>query len=92
MGAALIDGEVAARCHANCVEYAREGARRSGPAGEIVERDGVLLFASASDFPVFANGAFRLDPTASGAGAGRWAPPAGTAPTRTWPTPPRRAG
>jgi ribosomal protein S18 acetylase RimI-like enzyme len=62
MGAALIDGEVAARCHANCIEYAREGARRSGPAGEIVERDGVLLFASASDFPVFANGTFRLDP------------------------------
>ena len=62
MGAALIDGDVAARCHANCIEYAREGARRSGPAGEIVERDGVLLFASASDFPVFANGAFRLDP------------------------------
>jgi len=54
--------EVAARCHANCIEFAREGARGSRSAGTIEERDGVLLFASGSDFPVFANGAYRLDP------------------------------
>ena len=56
------DDEVAARCHANCIEYSREGARGSRSAGEIVERGGVLMFASGSDFPIFANGAYRLDP------------------------------
>lgn len=63
MSAAATDDDVAARCHANCIEYAREGARRSGAAGEIAEQAGVLLFASGSDFPVMANGAFRLDPS-----------------------------
>lgn len=29
--------------------------------GAIVERDGVLLFATGSAFPVLVNGAFRLD-------------------------------
>jgi ribosomal protein S18 acetylase RimI-like enzyme len=56
------DNDVAARCHANCIEYAREGARGSRSAGEISEQGGVLLLASGSDFPVFANMAFRLDP------------------------------
>ena len=51
---------MAERCHANCIEYARESARR-GAKGELVERDGVLLYATASDFPVLANGAFRVD-------------------------------
>lgn len=61
MGPVSSDADVAARCHANCIEYAREGARRSLRDGEIEERNGVLLFATGSDFPVFANGAFRLD-------------------------------
>lgn len=56
------DDDVAARCHANCIEYAREGARGSRSVGEISEQGGVLLLASGSDFPVFANMAFRLDP------------------------------
>jgi hypothetical protein len=59
--AGVTDDEVAARCHANCIEYAREAARRSSATGEMTERNGVLLFATASDFPVLANGAFRLD-------------------------------
>lgn len=57
------EDEVAARCHANCIEYAREGARRAGPSGALLEAGGLLVFATASDFPVLANGAFRLDPT-----------------------------
>lgn len=57
------EDEVAARCHANCIEAAREGVRRSGAKGEWLEHDGVVLFASGSDFPVLANGAFRLDPS-----------------------------
>jgi ribosomal protein S18 acetylase RimI-like enzyme len=62
VSAAGSDDDVAASCHANCIEYARESARRSGAAGEIAELGGVLLYATASDFPVMANGAFRLDP------------------------------
>lgn len=58
----MTDDEVAERCHANCIEYARQGVRLSGSAGEIAERGGVLLLAGGSDFPVLANGAFRLDP------------------------------
>lgn len=56
------DDEMAACCHQNCIEYAREAARGSRGDGEISERDGVLLYATGSDFPVFGNGAFRLDP------------------------------
>lgn len=63
MTAPLSDDDLAASCHANCIEYAREGARRSYATSELCERDGVLLFATGSDFPVFANGAFRLDPS-----------------------------
>lgn len=59
----MSDDQLAWRCHANCIETAREGARMAGSAGEIFERDGVVLFATGSDFPVIANGAFRLDPT-----------------------------
>lgn len=62
VGTSMTDDQVAALCHANCIEYSRQGARGSGPAGELVERDGVLLYAGGSDFPVFANGAYRLDP------------------------------
>lgn len=60
----LIDSthdEIAWRCHAKCIEYARETARMSRFDGAIVERDGVLLFATGSDFPVLVNGAFRVD-------------------------------
>lgn len=57
------EDEVAARCHANCIEYAREGARRAGAAGELLEADGLVVYATGSDFPVLANGAFRLDPS-----------------------------
>ena len=55
--------EIAWKCHANCIEYAREMARGSSMAGAIVERDGVLLFATGSTFPVLVNGAFRVDPS-----------------------------
>lgn len=55
--------DIAWKCHANCIEYARETARGSRAAGAIVERDGVLLFASGSAFPILVNGAFRVDPS-----------------------------
>lgn len=54
--------DLAWRCHANCIEYSRETARRAGAAGEIAEAGGVLLYATGSDFAVVANGVFRLDP------------------------------
>jgi len=63
VGVSWTEDEVAARCHANCIEYAREGARGSGAEGQLVEHDGVVLFAGGSDFPVLANGAFRVDPS-----------------------------
>ena len=50
------------RCHLNCIENSRDMARVSRSNGAIVERDGVLLFATGSDFPVLVNGAFRIDP------------------------------
>ena len=37
-------------------------ARWAGPEGELAEVGGVLLWATASDFPVLLNGAARLDP------------------------------
>jgi hypothetical protein len=36
-------------------------ARWSGHRGEIVERDGVVMFATATEFPVLCNGAMRID-------------------------------
>lgn len=59
--APLTADTVAALADASYVEFARETARWSGRAGETVERDGVLLYAAASDFPVSMNGAIRLD-------------------------------
>ena len=53
--------DMARRCHQNCIENARDMARMSRFNGAIVERDGVLLFATGSDFPVLVNGAFRVD-------------------------------
>jgi len=55
--------DIAWKCHANCIEYAREMARGARSAGAISERDGVLLFATGSTFPVLVNGAFRVDPS-----------------------------
>lgn len=57
----MSDDKRAVLCHANCIEGARQGARLSGSSGEIAERDGVVLFASGSDFPVMLNGVFRVD-------------------------------
>jgi ribosomal protein S18 acetylase RimI-like enzyme len=63
MSSDAFDDGAAARCHLNCIEYAREGARWSGAAGRIEEAGGMLLIATGSDFPVVANAAFRLDPS-----------------------------
>jgi hypothetical protein len=60
----LDEAQLAAACHANFVEFAREKARWSGNRGELAERSGAVLFSSGSDFPVESNGAIRLDPTA----------------------------
>lgn len=40
-------------------EFLRELARWSGPLGDIQERDGVLLYATGTEFPVTCNGALR---------------------------------
>lgn len=45
----------------NLQEFARELARWSGASGEVVERDGLLLYATATAFPVTCNGVFRLE-------------------------------
>lgn len=58
----LSDHDTAELAHATFVEYHREQTRWSGTAGVIEERDGLLLHASACDFPVGPNGMFRLDP------------------------------
>jgi hypothetical protein len=48
--------------HANQLEWFREMTRWSGRAGALDESDGVLLFATGTDFPVSCNGAARTDP------------------------------
>ena len=55
------DVTLAALGHLNRQEFGRAMARWSGPAGRVVEEDGVLLFAAATDFPVLFNGVDRLD-------------------------------
>jgi ribosomal protein S18 acetylase RimI-like enzyme len=46
----------------NHVEWLREQCRWSGRAGTIEEGEGLLLYASATRFPVSFNGVVRLDP------------------------------
>ena len=58
----LHDDELAALGHLNRWEFERALARWSGTRGSVVERDGVLSWSSASDFPVLLNGAAVLDP------------------------------
>lgn len=57
------EAKIAARCDANYEEFCRESIRWSGRHGVIEERDGVLLWAGGSTFPVSSNGVIRLDPT-----------------------------
>lgn len=45
----------------NLLAFTRESVRWSGRHGEIAERDGVLLVAGATDFPVAYNAVARLD-------------------------------
>jgi ribosomal protein S18 acetylase RimI-like enzyme len=59
--APLDDDTLAILGHLNRQEFARTMARWSGPAGRVIEQDGVLLWAAATDFPVLFNGADRLD-------------------------------
>src|SRR5690606_13909233 len=57
-----LDGDQVARLgYLNYLEFYRELARCSGPAGRVEERDGVLLHASGSAFPGLFNGVARLD-------------------------------
>jgi len=60
---APLDDAVARACRLNYLEFCRELGRWSGPAGAVEERGGVLLWATASDFPVSLNGVARLDPS-----------------------------
>lgn len=55
------DVALARRCRDNHLELCRELARWSGDRGEVAERDGVLLFATATTFPALCNGVARLD-------------------------------
>lgn len=58
-----LDDEALARsAHLNHLEFTRESIRWSGRHGEVVERDGLLLLAGATDFPVAYNAVARLDP------------------------------
>jgi ribosomal protein S18 acetylase RimI-like enzyme len=57
----LTEDDLVAQCHANCIESTRESARRAPLTGEVIERDGMMLYATGADFPIIANGAFRLD-------------------------------
>jgi hypothetical protein len=52
---------VAELADASFVEFARETARWSGASGEVCERDGLVLWAAGSDFPVSMNGVVRVD-------------------------------
>ena len=61
--AAPLDDPVALACRLNFVEFCRELGRWSGDGGAVVERDGLMLWATASDFPVSLNGVVRLDPS-----------------------------
>ncbi len=49
----------------NLIELTREDTRWQHPY-EIVERDGILLFAGSSDFPGFCNGVRRVDDAVPG--------------------------
>ena len=55
------DVALASHCRLNHLEFCRELARWSGRVGEVAERDGVVMFATATEFPVLCNGAMRLD-------------------------------
>jgi hypothetical protein len=58
------DPELAELGHLNRLEFERTLTRWSGRHGRVVEADGLLTWASASDFPVLLNGAARIDPDA----------------------------
>src|SRR4051794_30051305 len=63
-------------CRLNFLEFCRELARWSGPDGVVEERDGVLVWATASEFPVSLTGVGRRDPETPAAGGievgGQW--------------------
>ena len=60
---ANLDDDTLARLgHLNHLEFSRESIRWSGRDGELVERDGLLLLAGATEFPVAYNAVARLDP------------------------------
>lgn len=63
----LDDATLATLGRLNLLEFSRESVRWSGRHGQIVERDGVLLVAGATDFPVAYNAAARLDPSVAAA-------------------------
>lgn len=64
-----LDPAATAEAHAgnlNLLEFTREDARWQQPH-TIVEDDGVLLFAGATDFPAYSNGVHRVDDSVPGA-------------------------
>jgi len=59
--AAPLDNPDARACRLNYVEFCRELGRWSGAGGAVQERDGLVMWGTASDFPVSLNGVVRLD-------------------------------
>lgn len=58
-----MDPTIVRAARENHLEWMREQARWSGPAGRIQEGDGLLLAASSTTFPVAFNSVVRTDPT-----------------------------
>lgn len=56
------DARLARLARLDFVEFLRHLARTSGRRGRIEERDGLLCYATGTEFPVTCNGAVRLDP------------------------------
>lgn len=63
------DGALVALAHESQLEFLREQARAGGRAGAVLDADGLLCAASASDFPVLVNAAVRTDPSLPAADA-----------------------
>ena len=47
--------------HLNYAAFSRESAGWGGDGGRVLEAEGLMLYASSSDFPVLCNGLFRID-------------------------------
>jgi ribosomal protein S18 acetylase RimI-like enzyme len=58
--------EIDERAHLNFVDFCRQSARWSGDRGRVHEREGVMLYATGTEFPAVCNGVFRVDDRLTG--------------------------